>query len=328
MKAGFGFLAVLILLAGALPAYAQLGGSTDPLTISLSPEFPAPYQAVTVTPDSTVIDLNSSLVSISVNGTVVQKGSGSAPVQIQTGAAGVPSKITVTAVANDGQTYTKSLTVIPADVALIEEPVSTTHPFYLGAPLVASEGLVRVVALPNLRTAGGSAIPASSLSYTWKNGDQVLEGDSGIGKSVLTATAPVQYRDAVISVTVATQDNSVVGEASIDISPVTPIAHIYQDDPLLGPLFNYALPDTVAMSDAEDTFRGVAYYFTGTPSLEWSVNNTASQAGQDITVRSNGSGSGTAVVQFGANQSDTNQQSNASMTVQFGAPKSLGIFGL
>lgn len=329
MKIGFGLIIALIFLTGALPAYAQVGGAaSDPLTISISPQYPHPYEAVTVTPDSTLIDLSSSQVTVSVNGTIVQKGSGSAPVQIQTGAAGVPTKISVTAVTSGGQTYTKTLSFLPADVALIEEPVSTSHPFYQGAPLVASEGLVRLVALPDLRTPAGTPISASSLVYTWKNGDQVLESDSGIGKSVLTATAPVQYRDTTITVTVMTQDSSVVAESSVLISPVDPIVRIYQNDPLLGPLFNYALPDTIAMSDAEDTFRGVAYYFTGVPSLAWTVNGTQSQTGQDITVRSSGSGSGSAVVGFEAKQADMNQLGDTSMAVQFGAKKSLGIFGL
>jgi galactokinase len=103
---------------------------------------------------------------------------------------------------------------------------------------------------------------------------------------------------------------------------------IYRNDPLLGPLFNYALPKTIVMSDAEQTFRAVPYYFSGTPSLDWSVNGTQSQSGKDITVRSTGSGSGSALIGFTAKQAAANVLANTSMTVQFGAQKSLGIFGL
>jgi hypothetical protein len=329
MKAGSGLIMALLILSGATPAFAQVpDAGTDPLTISINPEFPRPFEAVTVTPQSTLIDLSSSQVTISVNGSVVQKGSGSAPVQIQAGAAGARTTVTVKAVTSDGQTYSKDLVIRPADVSLIVEPVSSTHPFYRGAPLVASEGLVRLIALPDLRTAAGSPLAASSLVYTWKNGDQLLQNDSGIGKSVLVATAPVQYRDATITVTVATQDSSVVAQAAAYIAPVDPVARIYQDDPLLGPLFNHALPSTIAMSDAEDTFRGVGYFFSGVPSLVWTVNDAESQAGKDITVRSSGSGSGTAVIGFSEKNADKNQLADTSMTVQFGAKKSLGIFGL
>jgi hypothetical protein len=311
----------------ALPASAQ-SIAQDPLTVDITPSYPTPYQTVTISPSSTLIDLSASLITVSVNGTVIQKNGGSAPVQFQTGAPGSTSVIKVTARANNGQSYTKQLTVHPADVSLIVEPVTTTHPFYKGASLVASEGRVRLVAIPDLRTSSGALIPASSLVYTWKNGDKLLQSDSGIGKSVLDATAPVRFRDTTITVTVATLDTSVVAQGSAPISPVEPIARIYQNDPLLGPLYNVALPKTISMSDAEDTFRGVAYFFAGNPALSWTVNDTQSQNGKDITVRSSGSGTGSAVVGFNAKNDATNQLADTSMSIQFGAKKSLGIFGL
>lgn len=328
MKAGVIALFTTILFAGALPAFAQVGGTADPLTLSINPSYPAPYQAFTVTPQSTLIDLSSSQVTISVNGTVMQKGSGTTPVQVQAGGPGVLSRVSVTAITGEGQTYTKSIDIRPADVALIVEPITSTHPFYRGGALVASEGPVRLIALPDLRTTSGNPIPASSLVFNWKNGDQQLQSSSGIGKSVLTASAPVQFRDAQITVTVSTPDNAVVAQAGVDIAPVNPIVRIYQNDPLLGPLFNYALPSTISMSDPEDTFRGVPYFFAGTPSLVWSVNSAQSQAGKDITVRSNGNGQGTAILGFEAKNANNNQLANTSMTIQFGAKKSLGIFGL
>jgi len=328
MKVGFGLLAAFVLVISGVPVHAQVTPDQDPLTISIDPQYPRPYEAVTVTPQSTLIDLSAASVSVSVNGEVVERGSGSAPVQVQAGAAGARTTITVTAVASDGQTYTKQLVIRPADVALIVEPAATAHPFYRGASLVASEGLVRLVALPDLRTTAGAAIPASSLVYTWKNGDQILQASSGIGKSVLAATAPVRFRDATISVTVSSVDNSIVAQASTLISPVAPVVRIYQNDPLLGPLFNYALPKTISMSDEEETFRAVPYYFSGIPSLDWNMNGVQSQSGKDITVRSNGSGKGTAVVGFTAKQAQTNQLADTSMTIKFGEQKSLGIFGL
>jgi ribosomal protein L31 len=324
----YAILATGLFAFSGLPAHAQTPGGADSVTVNVSPAYPRPYQTVTITPSSTLIDLTASTVTITANGVVVAKGSGSAPAQIQAGGPGSHTNIVVKAVTGDGQTYTAQTTLQPADVSLIVEPISTTHPFYRGAALVASEGRLRVIAIPDLRTSGGAPISASNLVYTWKNGDQILEGSSGIGKSVLVANAPVRFRDADITVTVSTQDNSSVAQAVTTISPVDPIARIYQSDPLLGPLFNYALPQTVVMTDAEDTFRGIPYYFSGTPALSWAVNSTQSETGKDITVRSSGSGTGTAIVGLTAKQGSTDQIADTSMTVQFGASKPLGIFGL
>lgn len=320
-------LALLLLLGtgASYVAHAQLT-STDPLTLDLDPEYPAPYQIVTVTPESSQIDLAASSITFSVNGRVVQKGSGQESASIAVGGPGTATTVTVTAV-NNGNTYTKSITIRPADVALLLEPTSSTHPFYEGAALIGSEGNIRIVAIPDLRTSGGAQISPSNLVYTWKNGDQILESASGIGKSVLTASAPVRYRDTVITVTVSSQDSSVVGEASALISPGDPLVRIYANDPLLGPRYETALSDSVTLTDSEATYRAVPYFFTTTPSLTWEVNGTPSQTGQDITVRPSGNGKGTAVLGVSASSGTLGQAADADLSVTFGQSTS-GLFGL
>ena len=316
LLAGLGFVYV---------AHAQLT-STDPLTLTLSPDYPAPYQIVTVTPESSAIDLSASTITFTVNGKVVQRGSGQESASIAVGGPGSATVVSVTAV-NNGNKYTKSITIRPADVALVIEPTSTTHPFYEGAALIGSEGNLRIIAIPDLRTSKGAQIPASSLVFTWKNGDQILQSSSGIGKSVLTASAPVRYRDTVISVTVSSQDSSVVGQASALISPGDPVMRIYANDPLLGVRYETALSGTVSLTDSEATYRAVPYYFTTVPSLVWQVNGTPSQTGQDITVRPSGNGKGTAVLGVSASSGTLGQAANATLSVLFGQGAS-GLFGL
>lgn len=308
----------------ALPAHAQAADSNT-LSVIVSPQYPQPYQVVTITPSSNLIDLSASAITISANGAVIEKGSGMQSAQTQVGAVGTKTVITVSAV-NGGHTYTSQVTLIPANVSLIVEPVSTTHPFYKGAPLLASEGTVRLVALADLRTASGALIPSSTLIYTWKHDDQVLQASSGIGKSILVGTAPVRYRDANVTVTVSTPDSSIVAQASTVLSPVDPAVRLYRDDPLLGPWFNTALGSTYTMADAEETFRAVPYYFAAAPSLTWSVNGTPSETNPDITVRGSGTGGGTAVLDAAAKT--TGQVADAALSVVFGTAKSLGIFGL
>lgn len=82
------------------------------------------------------------------------------------------------------------------------------------------------------------------------------------------------------------------------------------------------------MADAEDTFRVVPYYFAGFPGLVWSVNNTQSGADQDLTVRSSGNGQGTALMAVSAKSTDSSQSADSTVSIHFGAAKSLGIFGL
>jgi hypothetical protein len=318
-----------LLFAGySLTAHAQALGGTDPLTLSVSPAYPRPYQAVNVAPRSTLIDLAGSTVKVSVDGTVVYEGSGTQGTQVRAGGLGERTTVTVTVTDSGGKTYTKQQVLRPAEVSLVLEPASTMHPFYQGGGLVASEGQVRLVALADLRTAPGTRLPASSLVYTWRLGSQILTDSSGIGRSTLTATAPVRYRNADVSVTVTTPDQSLVGEARTIVSATDPVARIYRNDPLLGPNFDAALSGRYPMPDTETTFRAVGYFFAVPPTFAWTVNSATSGTDKDITVRATGNGQGTAALSVTATEAASRRNAESRVTVDFGSARGFGFFGL
>lgn len=319
--------ALILGVCVATPAHGQFGG-VDPLELSVSPAYPKPYQTASVRPSSTLIDLSASDVVISVNGSVVSRGSGSVPTNVTVGGPGSVTTVRVSATI-EGQTYSKELRIRPADVALIVEPSTTSHPFYLGGVGVASEGQLRLVAIPDLRSAAGTRINPASLVYTWRLGDRILEAQSGIGKSYLTATAPVRYRDTLVTLTVATQDSSVVAQSQALIAPIDPLVRIYRNDPLLGPLFDTALSGSMMMTGDEQTFRAVPYHFTGGTTITWLVNSAESGSDDDITLRATGSGGGTANLVAKVRQATTFALSEAKLQVKFGNERGgLGIFGL
>jgi len=164
--------------------------------------------------------------------------------------------------------------------------------------------------------------------YTWKLGDQVLQAQSGIGKSSLTATAPVRYRDTAITLTVASVDSAYVAQATTVVAPIDPLVRIYRNDPLLGPLFENALAGTFLMDREEETYRAVPYFFASLPAITWSVNGAASGGEKDITLRSTGSGSGSANLTASAKQPTTFQSADSRLNITFGKEGGLGLFGL
>ncbi len=310
-------------------SHAQgIPNSTEPLTLSVSPEYPRPYQTVTVSPRSSLLDLSASTVRISVNGTTVYQGSGTQATSVRAGGLGERTTITVSVTDPSGRVYTKQQILRPAEVSLVLEPASTMHPFYQGGGLVASEGRVRLVALADLRSAPGTRLPSSSLVYTWRLGSRVLTDMSGIGKSTFIATAPVRYRNADISVTVTSPDNTLVGEARTLVSAVDPVARIYRNDPLLGPNFDVALTDRFSMSDTETTFRAVGYFFAVPPTFSWTVNKATNGTDKDITVRATGNGQGTARIGLTATEAAARRSADTAVTVDFGRSTGFGFFGL
>lgn len=319
--AGFLFLALL----SAPCAQAQALGAA-PLTVLVQPEYPQPYQTITITPQSNLIDLAASTVTISVNDKVIGKGSGQS-VSYQVGPAGETDIITVSA-ATAGETYAAKTTVRPAGVALVMEPQSTMHPFYGGGARVASEGRIRFIAVPDFRTSAGKVIDPATLVYSWKAGDQALQNASGIGKTVLLADAPMRYRDTAVSVTVSAPDGSAVGRASIDVSPIDPYILFYRDGALTGPDFGTAIGNTYAMVGDEETFRAVPYFFGTAPTLAWSVDGKSSGTDPVITVRTTGSGAGTSVISLEAAEPDSYQSADAAFSVSYGGAHSTNLFGL
>jgi ribosomal protein L31 len=319
------FILGVLLIGGGSLLHAQIPVA-EGLAVSLYPAYPRPYQTVTVVPESTLIDLATANVTVSVNGSVVSEGSGAEPAYVTIGGPGTATTVVVRATAG-GQAYSKTLTIRPADVSLIIESRSTSHPFYQGGSLVASEGGVRIVAIPDIRTANGAVVPSSNLVYTWRSGDQVLQASSGIGKSVLSASAPVRYRDARLTVTVSTQDRSIVAETSTTIAPADPMVRLYRSDPLLGPWYQTALPETLELAGDEETFRAVPYHFSAPPAIAWTLNGDPADTGSDITVRAAGSEAGTAVLTASA-KSPLSQDTTDSVRITFGAPGILSIFGL
>lgn len=213
-------------------AFAQMpaldGYGVDPLTVTVSPRYPRPYQTVTITPKSTVLDLSASSIVVTVDGKEVGRGSGSQSYSVQAGGPGARSTVRVS-VTGGGTSAVDETIIRPTDVSLILDPISTSHAFYEGANLVAPEGRIRVVALADLRSAPGTRIPSANLTYTWKTSGRILQAESGVGKSTLIATAPVLFRDTDVSVTVSSADGTLVGEASVAISPTDPKLLLYKE---------------------------------------------------------------------------------------------------
>lgn len=323
------FTALLIgmLLLIPAPILAQGFSPTDAVTILINPQHPKPYQTMTVSVRSTILNLTNSTVVISANGAEVERGSGAIVGYVRAGGPGERTTIRAT-VTNNGQTYTKELSVRPADVSLIVEPLSTVHPFYKGMGLIPSEGRIRLVAIPDVRTAPSATIAPENLVYTWRRDSQILTQHSGIGRSSMDAIAPIRYRDVIVSVTVTTQDSAVVAYAETLVTPVDPVVRIYRFDPLLGPLFDWAYSGAITIQSEEETFRAVPYYFASAPAIAWTVNANEGGRTTDITVRPTGSGAGSALLTARATGPGLFQKGESAFTVRFGERGPLDFLGL
>lgn len=328
----FGFLTALT-LALVLPGVASaqtLGelGDTSSFTLSASPQYPAPYSTATLSFLSNSLDLTNATLTVAVGGKNIYKGAVQ-PVVVTLGKAG--SVISVTATVSVGGTnYSQSLLIQPQDVALIAEPISSAPPLYPGKPLVPLEGSVRVVAVANLKNASGKSLDPSSLSYAWTVDGTQIANSSGIGKETIIVASPLQYRARDVSVAVRSSDGSLVGGASLSLSPREPSVRIYENDPLLGIRYDHALSNSYTITGAESTLYAAPFSLpttNGAPLIQWFLNGAAAQTGNSITLRPTGSGQGSASLSLVAS---AGQYTTATMnlSLSFGGPTSTNFFGL
>lgn len=306
---------------------AQSFGGTAPLTLTTSPQYPAPYGQAIINPLSDTLDLASVTFVLSVNGKEFYRGNAK-PVAVTLGAAGSMTNVKGT-ITGGGTSYSQTLSIQPEDVALVVEPISSAPPLYLGKPLVPLEGNVRIIAVANLRTSSGAALDPNTLSYSWTVDGIAVTASSGIGKASVIAKSPLQYRASDISVAVTSPDGSLVGGAALTLSPEEPTLRIYENDPLLGIRFDHALSGSYAISGSEVALYGAPYSFptsAGNPLLQWFLNGSSAQTGAGITLRPTGTGSGTANISVTSSSGDSTVA--ASLSLSFGSSSSTNIFGL
>ncbi len=319
---------LLLPFAATAQSLDDLAGSGEPFTVSVSPRYPTPYSQASLSFLSSTLDLANANLIVSVGGKQVYQGSVKA-VAIPLGKAGSVASVSVT-VTSAGTPYSQSLAIQPQDVSLVAEPNASAPALYPGKPFVPFEGSTRVVAVANLRDAGGKTISASSLSYTWTVDDTQIASASGIGKEAIIVASPLQYRERSVSVVVRSQNGTLAGGATLSLAPNEPMVRIYRNDPLLGILFDHALSGTFAIQDTEASLYGVPFSFPllfGAPQMRWFLNRTEAETGRSITLRPAGEGEGSASLSVTAS-AGTSAEATTDLSLSFGAKPSSNFFGL
>lgn len=332
MRSGF-FIALSLILLLPLSAGAQSFGGMgningDAFSVSVNPQYPAPYSQATVSLLSGSLDLTNSIVSASVAGKEIYKGS-PRPFSVRLGRAGSVTNVNVS-VSSRGSTYTQAISIQPQDVVLVAEPISSSPPLYPGKSLVPLEGSVRVVAMANLKNATGGSPSPSTYSYSWTVDGMQIANSSGIGKSTIIVASPLQYRVRDVSVAIISSDGSLVGGAEMSLTGMEPSVRIYENDPLLGIRYDRALSGSFTINNAEATLYAAPFSLpttNGAPLIQWFLNGDTAQTGNLITLRPTGSGRGTASLSLVASTGNT-ERTTANLSVSFGEKPSTNFFGL
>jgi len=257
-------------LGGFLPlrvrALSSIGISTQ-----VVPENPAPNENVNITLKSYVNDLDSILVSWSVDGKKVSSGIGQKSFSLNAPSSGKETSVVATTSLPDGTIETKII-IRPYEMVLLwQAKDSYVPPFYKGKALPPPDTPVKVVALPEIKS-GSSLINPKNLTYFWKKDYTNNQDGSGYGKNSFTYINDYLENSNNISVTVSTIDQKSSSVGNINIGMANPKIIFYKNDPNLGTLWEQALSNEHQILDTE-VLEAAPYFISPgdirIPTLTW-----------------------------------------------------------
>lgn len=305
---------------------------TNYLDVKTTPSNPGPKQAINVTIESYLTDLDKATITWSLNGKVVSSGQGKRVFNFQNGDNGETTRLSVSIKTSEGDSFNKQFSWRPIGVTVLWEAGTYTPPFYRGKALLTPQAQVKMVALPDITTGLKNALDAGNLAYVWKKDGSVVSSASGYGKNVFIFPGPKPFANSKISVLASSSDNTTQSETRVGLTLSQPFILFYEKDPLFGTWYNHPINSTFNLNKKEFSISAEPYFFSKEDSdyqilnYNWSLNSRKVQNDSKyITLRNNTGVQGTSAVSLSvSNSKQTFQAANNSFGVNFISNENLG----
>jgi hypothetical protein len=247
---------------GYVSGASGFGSLPQQLTMKVNNRIPSPNDEVVISLENYSIDLYTSQISWYKNAVLVERGIGKKEFTFNVGGLGTSDTITVVVLTKNGEQISTSKTFAPAEVDIVWEADVYTPPFYKGKALVSHRSVVKLVAIPNFIDSRGLKIDDSDLMYVWKKNGTVINGSQGLGKNVLYYDMEKNFRDSTLTVEVSNSDDSIKAKSSVKIKEIKPKIVFYENDPLLGIVFEKALNQKIDLLKEEITITAQPLFFS------------------------------------------------------------------
>lgn len=231
--------ATLIILSTSLPFRAN-AVSPSSILVDVTPENPAPGENTNITLNSYASNLDSVLISWSVDGKTILSGIGKKSFSTNAPAAGSEVAVTATVHLPDGQIDRRIIIRPSVMVLLWQADDAYVPPFYRGKAMPTPASAVKVVAMPEIKI-GSTMVNPKNMTYSWKKDYTNEQGSSGYGKNFFLYTNDYLEDSNNVSVLAATTDQKYSATANINIGTYQPKILFYKNDAVFGTLWEQAL---------------------------------------------------------------------------------------
>lgn len=236
------YLIAIFAILGTFLPFRVNAVSPSSILVNVSPENPSPGENVNITLNSYVSNLDSVLISWSVDGKILLSGVGKKTFSLTAPKAGAETNVLATISLPDGPLTTR-IVIKPTEMVLLwQANDSYVPPFYKGKAMPTPDSKIKVVALPEIKS-GSQMVSPNNMTYSWKQDYTNDQGASGYGKNSFVYTSDFLDSSNNVSVTADTVDQKYSSGGSLDIATYQPKIVFYKNDPTLGTIWEHALLD-------------------------------------------------------------------------------------
>lgn len=204
---------------------------------------------------------------------------------------------------------------------IIYQSNTYTPPFYQGRALPSGENKIAAIAYPDL---SGTSLDPARLHYKWIKDGVVMNSYTGVGKRLAIFDTSIASDETLVEVEIADPSGSYRAKKAFYLSDKPAKVLVYEDNSVLGVLYNRVVPKTFNLANSEASFTGAPYFFSVANSTDSAVRYQWNVGGEDsgrlnrLTVRSGG-GSGLSPISLQATHANKYTQFGSyAFTISFG----------
>jgi len=190
-----------------------------------------------------------------------------------------------------GGTWREASAQSTAGAEILIQTDTYTPSFYRGKALPSGENLITAIAYPDV---SGTSLDPAKLHYKWLRDGIAIPGYAGTGKRMVSFETSLANEETLLEVEIANPTGSYRAKKSLYVRDRETKSLVYEDNPVLGVLYNRAVPRNFQLSSTEATFRGVPYFFSALDSRDprltysWQVGGGFASDTERLTVRTQG----------------------------------------
>ena len=274
------FILIALFISAPRALRADVDVQSTDIIADVSPSNPGPYTNVTITLSSYATDLSKAMIEWKSGDKIILSGFGKTSYSFKTLGPNNTTSFLVTVLPTGSvKEVTKVIAITPSDVVMLWQAIDGyTPPFYRGKSFISSEGLIKVVAMPNTT---GTTADKNKMTYAWSLSDQADQNASGYGKDSYTFRNSNLNASENVSVDISSLSGNYSGTGSVVVPIVDPKIIFYKRSPTEGVLYENALGNEFTMTEDEATVVAEPYFlaYKGNENdftYSWQIN------GQDI----------------------------------------------